>query len=158
MEWYTPPHILSLVVDLLGEIDLDPASNSDGDPWVTAHRHFTKQDDGLARPWGGRVFLNPPWNAQGSPAQWVAKLLAEFASGRVAEAVCLLPARVNTAWMDTLAEYPRVFVRGRLRFSDAVGEAPFAVAIVYLDDQVDRFVSVFSAVGSVYGLLTPRQT
>lgn len=153
-EWYTPPHILALVSELLGEIDLDPASNS-GDSWVDAHNHYTRDDDGLSLPWNGRVFLNPPWNSQGSPARWVAKLLAEYRRGTVSEAICLLPARVNTAWMDTLAPYPRVFVRGRLKFTDAAGEAPFPVALVYLGDQLERFVEIFSRVGSVYGLLTP---
>ncbi|WEG08649.1 DNA N-6-adenine-methyltransferase [Microbacterium horticulturae] len=153
-EWYTPPHILRLVEELLGHIDLDPASNM-GDPWVTAGRHFTRVDDGLSQAWEGRVFLNPPWNSQGSPGKWVAKLAQEYEQGAVTEAVCLLPARVNTAWIDRLAPYPRVFVRGRLRFTDAAGEAPFPVVLVYLGPNVSGFTEIFSSVGRVYGLLVP---
>ncbi|BDV32255.1 DNA N-6-adenine-methyltransferase [Microbacterium terricola] len=153
-EWYTPRHILALVAELLGEIDLDPASNP-GDPWVTARQHFNRADDGLTRPWAGRVFLNPPWNAQGSPARWVAKLVDEYEEGDVTEAVCLLPARVNTSWMARLAIYPRVFVRGRLKFTDAAGDAPFPVALVYLGARVAEFTDIFSRVGNVYGYLAP---
>jgi len=155
-EWYTPPHILNLAIELLGRIDLDPASNP-GEPWVTAAQHFTKEDDGLSRPWNGRVWLNPPWDGQGSPGRWVAKLVDEYESGAVTEALCLLPARVNTAWMNRLAPYPRCFVRGRLRFSDATGDAPFPVTIVYLGARVQDFVDVFSRVGPAYGYLAPSE-
>lgn len=149
VEWYTPPHILGLVTELLGEIDLDPASN-EGEPWVTARRHFTAADDGLSQKWSGRIFLNPPWNAQGSPAAWVKKLIEEYERGEVIEAVCLLPARTNTAWMDLLSGYARCFVRGRLRFGDATGEAPFPVVLVYLGSRVQEFVDIFDVVGSCY--------
>jgi len=149
VEWYTPPHIINLVIRLFGEIDLDPASN-EGDPWVTARRHFTAADDGLSRPWNGRVFLNPPWNAQGSPAAWVKKLVEGYEHGAVTEAVCLLPARTNTAWMDLLRGYARCFVRGRLRFGDAKGEAPFPVVLVYLGARTQAFVDIFDVVGSCY--------
>lgn len=153
-EWYTPPHVLARVIELLGEIDLDPASN-EGEPWVTARAHYTKSDNGLEREWRGRVFVNPPWDSQGSPGRWVTKLLNEHAAGRVSEAVCLLPARVNTAWMDGLAPYARCFVRGRLRFGDATGDAPFPVVLVYLGDRAQDFVNVFDDLGSCYGHLRP---
>ncbi|WP_409048608.1 DNA N-6-adenine-methyltransferase [Microbacterium sp. HA-8] len=156
-EWYTPPHVLNLVTELFGAIDLDPASN-EGEPWVTARTYYTKADDGLSREWSGRVFLNPPWDSQGSPGPWVAKLVDEYTTGRVSEAICLLPARVNTAWMDRLAPYARCFVRGRLRFGDATGDAPFAVVLVYLGDRVQEFVDLFDALGSCYGHLPPSSS
>ncbi|WP_076680416.1 DNA N-6-adenine-methyltransferase [Microbacterium sp. RU33B] len=153
-EWYTPPHVLNLVTELFGEIDLDPASN-EGEPWVMARAHFTRADDGLSRGWNGRVFLNPPWDSQGSPGQWVAKLVDEYTAGRVTEAICLLPARVNTAWMDRLAPYARCFVRGRLRFGDATGDAPFPVVLVYLGARIQEFVDVFGGLGSCYRQILP---
>jgi len=42
-EHYTPKVILEAVVECLGEIDLDPCSNS-GDPNVPARMHFTEGD------------------------------------------------------------------------------------------------------------------
>lgn len=149
VEWYTPRHIIDLVIEVLGEIDLDPASNS-GEPWVKAAHHWTAIEDGLSRRWHGRVYLNPPWDAQGSPRAWVKKLVDEYENGAVSEAICLLPARTNTAWMGLLAPYPRVYVRGRLRFSDAEGEAPFPVAIFYLGGAPDRFADHFAALGDVF--------
>ena len=45
--------------------------------------------------------------------------------------VCLVPARVDTAWWHDYAAQGEVrFPRGRLRFSNAKHSAPFPVAIV----------------------------
>src|SRR5262249_14971473 len=45
-EWYTPPEYVEAARDVLGGIDLDPASNHLAQATVRATRYFTKQDDG----------------------------------------------------------------------------------------------------------------
>ena len=52
-EWYTPGDFVRRVDRALGGIELDPCSDSVRS--VTAEKHFTKDDDGLARDWFGRV-------------------------------------------------------------------------------------------------------
>ncbi len=59
-EHYSPHDVLVLVREVLGGIDLDPASCAIANRTVRAARIFTKADNGLAHPWGGRVFLNSP--------------------------------------------------------------------------------------------------
>ena len=72
--WLTPPHILKA----LGDFDLDPCA-SDSRPWDTARNHYTKDDDGLASPWFGRVWMNPPY---GPPmGQWLRKLSEHSGGG-----------------------------------------------------------------------------
>lgn len=56
----TPPHIVEAAREVLGEIDLDPASSPLFNRVVRASRIYTREDDGLQKPWHGRVFLNPP--------------------------------------------------------------------------------------------------
>lgn len=56
-EWLTPRHIL----DALGTFDLDPCGAPETSLWPTARRHYRLPDDGLTRPWSGRVWLNPPY-------------------------------------------------------------------------------------------------
>lgn len=147
-EWYTPTDLLTRIEGFLGGIDLDPASNSHEHPWVPSKRHFTSADDGLAHPWAGTVYLNPPFDR--SPAAWVTKLRDHHLAGDVPEALTLLPARTNTLWMRTLAPYPRCFLWGRLRFSDSAGEAQFPSVLIYLGQRVDDFSDHFSATGDVY--------
>lgn len=54
-EWYTPPHIIAA----LGQFDLDPCA---APGWPTATRYYFKADNGLSKPWSGRVWLNPPYS------------------------------------------------------------------------------------------------
>lgn len=55
-EWYTPREI----VGALGEFDLDPCAPSR--QFYTAKECYTKADDGLIKPWFGRVWCNPPYS------------------------------------------------------------------------------------------------
>lgn len=57
--WFTPPETIGLVRAVLGEIDLDPATNLTAQAWIQAKDYFTKEQDGLSSDWGGRVWLNP---------------------------------------------------------------------------------------------------
>lgn len=56
-EWYTPQYIIEA---LGGKFDLDPCAPKT--EWYTAHKCYTKEIDGLAQKWEGRVFLNPPYS------------------------------------------------------------------------------------------------
>ena len=59
--WITPPHIIEMVKEILGVIDLDPASTKEANKIVGANRYFTEEDDGLIQDWGGGSFyINPP--------------------------------------------------------------------------------------------------
>lgn len=65
-EWYTPSWLTSLCSELMGGIDLDPASCEVANRTVGATCYYTKEDDGLSRDWFGNVFMNHPF---GKPEQ-----------------------------------------------------------------------------------------
>jgi DNA N-6-adenine-methyltransferase (Dam)/ASCH domain len=111
---YTPPNIIELIVRVLGAIDLDPCA--DDGKHVPALLHYTAADDGLSKPWHGRVFFNPPYSC---PGKWVAWFLQEYAAGRATEAIALLPAATDTNWMfPILKAQPVCFWKGRIKFLD----------------------------------------
>lgn len=152
-EWYTPKHILDRVIAVLGSIDLDPCSNK-GTPNVPAAQHFTVDDDGLSKPWKGRVYINPPY---GRVIQnWIDNLLALYADRQVTQAIALVPSRTDTEWFQDLAgRCPFCLIRGRLRFLDETGEertgAPFPSAIFYLGASFNftRFAKHFEDLGVI---------
>lgn len=47
VEWYTPPWCLALVREVLGTIDLDPASCEAAQRTVQASQYYTIHDNGL---------------------------------------------------------------------------------------------------------------
>jgi hypothetical protein len=147
-EWYTPPEVLARAVKALGAIDLDPCSNSADSPNVPAILHFTQEDDGLSRMWGGRVYMNPPYGR--AIDAWAEKLCAEYAAGNVSEAVALVPARVDTDWFRRFRDAVICFIDGRLKFSGHENSAPFPSAVIYLGTRIEAFASAFSDMGDLW--------
>lgn len=128
--WETPEVLLEALASVFGRFDLDPCSPQKARGRVGARVRWTEADDGLALPWHGTVFVNPPYGR--SLAQWVKKAASEAASGRAKTVVALLPARPDTAyWHRHVAgKAACFFLQGRLKFGDGRQSAPFPSAVV----------------------------
>ena len=118
-EWYTPPEIF----DRLGlAFDLDPCSPGPGH-WVPARRIYTKADDGLAQPWAGTVFVNPPFGGRNGHVPWLTRFL-DHGSG-----VAIVRAYTSSAWFHAHAVRAdaMLFPRGKTKFirpDGTVGGSP----------------------------------
>lgn len=146
-EWYTPSEIVTLTCELLGEIDLDPCSNSHDAPAVPARVRYTKEDNGLAHPWRGKTYLNPPYGSE--IPLWVSKLIQSYEAGSVEEAIALLPGRIDTVWFQPLYAYLICHIQGRLQFANSPYHAPFPCVIVYLGTRTDAFINIFKCKGPI---------
>ena len=98
-EWYTSSYIVEKVREVLGDIDLDPASNPVANEVVKARRIYTKDDDGLVQDWHGKVFLNPPFGSE-TMSRFVEKLISEYQSGNVPEAIMLTDSLSLPNWFS----------------------------------------------------------
>ena len=145
-EWYTPPKIIELSLKVLGEIDLDPCSDAGSN--IPATNRFTKEDDGLTKPWAGHVYMNPPYGR--AIVGWAEKLCEEYARGSVTSAIALVPARVDTDWFRLFRDFAVCFIDGRLKFSGHENSAPFPSAVIYLGKDIESFNAAFSGVGDVW--------
>lgn len=126
VEWHTPRALFEELAAEFGGFDLDPCCTSAS---ALCSTFYTREDDGLAKPWSGHVFMNPPYGK--TIGRWMAKAWEE--SQRGALVVCLVPARVDTRWWHdiVMASGAEVrFPRGRVTFANAENPAPFPVAIV----------------------------
>lgn len=153
-EWYTPPEIIDRARRVMGGIDLDPASSETAQRHVQAKRFYTIADDGLAKKWKGRVWLNPPYSKDLCPL-FAAKLLEHVASVDVLQACLLVNNATETAWMQpVLCDCAAVcFPAGRIQFLDRDGQranSPLqGQAVVYFGHQAERFAEVFADFGAV---------
>lgn len=78
-EWYTPSPFVEAGREVMGGIDLDPASHEEANRTVKATRFFSEDDNGLVQRWYGRVFVNPPGGLV--PAFWHKFISGEFVEG-----------------------------------------------------------------------------
>lgn len=153
-EWYTPAEYIGAVRDVLGTIDLDPASSEIANKVVGADRFFTAEDDGLAKEWTAKtLWMNPPY-AQPLIAQFVEKLVSEIAAWRVLEAIALTHNYTDTAWFHRAEENCQAicFTRGRIGFLSPDGERASATqgqAFFYFGDNVEKFANRFRSIGFV---------
>lgn len=150
-EWYTPKYYIDLVRNVLGEIDLDPASCEYANRTVQAKRFYSIDDDGLQQVWSGKVFMNPPY-----AADLVQKFTEQFVNywqaGFIDEGIVLVNNATETSWFIGMVEYASAasFPKGRIRYESPTKEtnAPLqGQAFLYFGNNPDKFMSAFSGIG-----------
>lgn len=152
-EWITPLPYIFLAKNVLGDIDLDPASSDVAQHNVGAQHYYTPDDDGLKRRWFGRVWLNPP-QGRGRTAPFIAKLIADHRGGDVEEAIVLVPNSLDTGWAHDLMNETglAVFKRGRISFESVERKSTTPAngqVFFYLGERPERFVEKFGPLGNV---------
>ena len=144
--WLTPNAVADAAVEMLGVIDLDPASDGQHIP---AERHLTLAEDGLAasNAWHGRVFLNPPVSSPTIDC-FMDRLVEEQRAGKVTEGIALVPALTDAPWMRKLRSCVRCFIaRPELGQFD---HAPGPLVALYVGERHERFCQCFSILGDVF--------
>lgn len=153
IEWFTPVEYVDAARDVLGGIDLDPASTPEANEIVRAATFYTAADDGLTRPWSGRVFMNPPY-ASALIRQFCDRLVDAYCTGSVPAAVALVNNATETGWFQTLATVAAAwcFPKGRIRFWYPGRESFTPLqgqALLYLGPRADAFRDRFVTFGAV---------
>jgi ParB family chromosome partitioning protein len=138
----------------MGAIDLDPASTAIANTVVGAATFYTHEQDGLSRPWRGRVWLNPPY-AQPAIEHFARKLAEEYAAGHVSQAVVLVNNASETAWFQTLGQAASALCQptGRVRFWHPGKESATPLqgqSVLYLGTEAERFAERFVFFGLVW--------
>jgi hypothetical protein len=89
--------------------------------------------NGLESDWGKINFVNPPYGKE--ITKWIQKGCEESLKGKIV--VFLLPSRTDTRWWhDYIMKADEIrFIRGRLKFDDQKGSAPFPSAIAIFRHQ-----------------------
>jgi hypothetical protein len=121
-DWYTPPEIF----DALGlTFDLDPCSPGPSH-WVPARQVFTKQENGLAQPWSGLVFMSPPFGGRNGHVPWLRKFLDH------GDGVAIVRAYTSSAWFHRYAVHadPMLFPKGKTKFIRPDGSVGRAYCLV----------------------------
>jgi phage N-6-adenine-methyltransferase len=159
-EWYTPGNILETAVEVMGAIDLDPASSEaqQAHSPVKAARYFTIADNSLEQRWRGRVFCNPPY-ARGWIDAFVNKMISAYQAGDMTAGILLTNSSTETDWWHRGAAAcdALCFPKRRIPFLKVVDGAltrgssspSHPHTFFYFGRDVKRFQQVFGRFGLV---------
>ena len=127
-EWATPQDFFD-TLNKEFNFTLDPCATKEN---AKCAKFYTEEDNGLSQSWDNEVvFCNPPYGRQ--IKDWVKK--ASEAKGGVV--VMLIPARTDTSYFHNYIYYNSEirFIRGRLKFGNAVASAPFPSMLVIFKNE-----------------------
>lgn len=156
-EWYTPARYIEAARQVLGGIDVDPASCAVANTTVQAPVWYGKETNGLTHDWPGRVWLNPPYG--GFSALFTARLVEQCRAGITTAAILLVNAHsTETAWFQPLWDCVLCFTDHRINFvspDSAASGSTHGSVFAYLGPEPGRFREVFSRFGAIVGRWRP---
>lgn len=152
-DWYTPEDYIEAAKSVLGEIDLDPATSEVAQKIVGANRYYTKEMDGLDKAWEGRVWMNPPYSMPEIKG-FAEKIVSEFHSGNVSEAIVLTNNSSDTQWFHTLLNASGIacLPTSRVKFYNPDSEVMATrqgQTLFYFGENKAKFAEVFSSFGAI---------
>ena len=161
-EWYTPSKYIEAAREVMGSIDLDPASCAMANRTVRATTYYTKEQDGLTLPWYGNVWLNPPYGrvrpeAKGSTITYqkyfMQTLLRKYKTGEIDQAIAMVFGTSATMpWFLPFWEFLNCIVQTRIIFETSNGDSGkfgYGSIFVYFGCNEDKFIEVFSQFGTI---------
>ncbi len=136
-EWATPIKFFEFLDAEFG-FELDVCATPEN---AKCPSFYTKREDGLAQPWKGTCWCNPPYGRE--IIHWLEKAMKTAQAG-LGTVVCLVPARTDTKWWhDYVGQASEVrFVKGRLKFGGHANSAPFPSAVVVFRPTKETSVQV----------------
>jgi site-specific DNA-methyltransferase (adenine-specific) len=141
-EWGTPLDLYKKL-DEEFHFETDPCTTKDNP--LNCNTFYTKEENGLDKPWINNTFINPPYGKH--IGEWVKEARARqigfydyWKQRHHKDIVMLLPVRTDVKWFhdyiwylpeNTARGYIEIrFIKGRLKFVGATNPAPFPSMLV----------------------------
>lgn len=158
-DWHTPSWVIEMVREVLGEIELDPASSVQANEAVKAKRFFDQATDGLRYCWHAEtVFLNPPFGKSGNDSLagiWIERMAKIYRAGCFREGIALTHTRSGYEWWEKLSrEFPICMTRQKIDFIPAAPRtktsgSKTSQTFFYFGKNLSVFSRVFSRIGRI---------
>lgn len=136
--WNTPDFILNMVRQVQGDY-FDPCPPN-------------PEQDGLAIPWLGSVYVNPPYS---NVQPWLDKGVDGIRNGDITQITYLLKLDPATLWWKSLNRLPFIYclLGQRLKYKHQdfglVSTSPFPSVLIYCGPNAQQFADVMRNIGQV---------
>src|SRR3990167_1010279 len=153
-EWYTPKNYIDAAKQVMGSIDLDPASSAKANEIVQANKYYSKDDNGLTQEWAGNIWLNPPYS-QPLISDFSKTIVDKFLKREITQACILVNNATDTNWFQRMLNVASAvcFIKGRVKFIDLQGESSGAPlqgqAILYFGENLKGFNEAYKKFGVI---------
>lgn len=153
-EWNTPPKFIEAAKQLMGSIDIDPASNEKAQEIIKAEKYYTQENNGLDKEWKGNVWMNPPYS-QPLIKEFCFKLIEKIESKEINQACVLINNATETEFVQEMLKICKAvcFIKGRVKFIDMEGKESGSPLqgqfIIYFGNESAKFKKVFSQFGEI---------
>lgn len=161
-EHYTPEPYITAAREVMGRIDLDPASCEIANRTVQASVYFTAAQDGLKQSWDvtgdgdTATYMNSPWGkveGRSLAGIWINRAIEAYRSGEIKQLVINVKAATAEKWFAPLWDGHICFVDHRISYDTPTGPSdntlPGSSVFVYFGHQSERFIEVFTQFGPV---------
>ena len=178
-EYYTPIEIVNAAREVMGSIDLDPASSYVANERIKAKDFFDISVDGLLHEWKGNIWMNHPFSRgekacnqrhcekhvcrkRGyhiyvdvpSNADWIKKIIHEYEEGNIYQACCITYAATSEQWFSPLLDFPQCFLIPRTNYYLPNGDLKKGVTkgsvVTYFGSKgIKEFREIFGKMGKV---------
>lgn len=148
-EWYTPQEFIEAAREVMGSIDVDPASSDIAQEVVKAGTYYTAETNGLDKTWTGNVWMNPPY-ASDLIGKFIDKLVDERKNYQ--QAIVLVNNATETEWFNKIISISSAvcFPKSRVKFymPDGKTGAPLqGQAVIYIGENIEKFTETFKKSG-----------
>jgi len=158
IDWRTPKKYVDAVLDVFGEIDLDPCSNSDSivPSW---DKFIYPEKDALSEVWNwSRVYCNPPYG-KGYNGTTIYDWLKKCSNNEASDVIALIPVVPNTKhWKEFVFKSNAICflsdtrLKFRINGSEDNKGASMACAMIYWGEYgkyTNKFIDVFRKYGNI---------
>jgi hypothetical protein len=150
----TPSMWIAKSHEVMGSIELDPASCVEANATIGAYRFFAEEDNALVQDWTAEtVFLNPPYSDK-AKQEFAHKFRNEWEAGHIKQAIILINNCTETRAFENFSfcASARAEPRKRIQFINVEGRCDKngntrGQVFFYCGRRFKRFARVFKAAG-----------
>ena len=151
-EYQTPKKYIKAAIEVMGNIDLDPACSDINQDRLRNYIKSHYSEDGLEKVWYGNIWLNPPYSKPNLTI-WTRQLIVNRIDYR--QLIYLIPSYTSERWYHRCLEHCTSICIPDHRINFLIKSKPqtqprFANTFFYFGNHPNKFIEKYSQFGKCF--------